>query len=134
MNRLHEVANALMNLLNDTLPDIPWQERVIGLQIPKELTGSFCCTGIDFKRVDKTTTECVAKYTVYIIDPTVNRVEPRNVETLALQIRDVLTKNNDLDGWAIDSVVDSIAFATAGGRNDVGAAIIEYTIIFDMEE
>lgn len=135
MNRLHEVANALNAILMDEVPEIPWVERVQGLNVPTELEGTFSCNGVTFSRSTVTSTECKADYVLYIIDPSEGKDDPRYIETLALKVRDVLSANSTLDNYATNSYVSGITFGTSrGGEGDISAAILKLTILFEIEE
>ena len=45
---LRQVSDALMAILSDRVPEIPWKAAVMGPSFPKGLTGFVCCDEVDY--------------------------------------------------------------------------------------
>ena len=135
MNRLHQVTDALMAILESELPTIKWQEKPVGAAYPTILTGTVSCGALKFERISKLDTNCSASFVIYLINPSkADADNPRKIEGLALDVQNILSKNSDLDGWASDCNVLNIVWGTAPGRVDIGMAVINITIDFDTEQ
>lgn len=136
MNRLHEVSDALMEILCDGLPGVPWTEKVQGPQYPNELSGTVSCGDVEFSDKSKFDTVCIANYNISIINPDeqTTKDNPRYIEELALNVQQLLASNFNLNGFADNGRVTHIYWGTAPGRSDIGMALIKYSVEFGMED
>lgn len=133
MNRFRMIANEIVEILKDEFPDMVWKSAVLGPSYPKELTGYVCCDTITFEPYSKKSRQALAVFTIEIICP-----NPKNkaddtqyIEDLAMEVKDVLCENRTIDGWAQDSCIDKIVFATPAGRPDIGIAIFSFTVEYE---
>jgi hypothetical protein len=130
-DRLHRISDELLAILKEEVPDIPWTESVIGPSFPQTLTGYICCDTVEYESYTKQAAAANALYTIEIICPDPQHMNSvRQVETLAIQVKDVLRKNGNIDGWALSSMVNRIVFATPAGMKHVGVAIMEFAVRF----
>lgn len=130
---LHQISDELMEILKDECAAIPWKSTVMGPTYPKELTGFVCCDSVEYEPFSKADTKAVAVFTVEIICPNPKTAEvgdTRAIEQLAMNVKRVLRKNNTIDGWAQDSSVDKILFATPAGIANTGVAVLQFSIQF----
>ena len=118
------------------MPEIKWEEKVLGAFFTKETTGLVYSDSMDFQNTGKTISKAKAVYGIDIIcpNPKGEELKTRPVENMALRVREILTKDYSLGGWALYSWVDRIIFGTPAGMNTVGRALIMYTVEFEMEE
>jgi hypothetical protein len=127
---LRKISDELEAILTDEIPAIPWKSEVMGPAFPKELKGFICCDSVDFSPNTKVSQIAEAEFTIEIICP--NPKDKANdttlVEDYAMQIKDVLQKNRSIDGWAQDSAVRKILFATPAGVSSIGIAIISFIV------
>lgn len=133
---LHNISNYLLEFLKQEMPEIKWEEKVLGAVFPKETTGLIYCDSLEFQNTGKTISKAKAVYGIDIICPNPKNTEPetRTIENMALNVRQILTKDYSLGGWALFSSVDRIIFGTPAGMNTVGRALIMYTVEFETEE
>jgi len=133
---LHNISNYILELLKQELPEIKWDEKVLGAVFPKETTGLIYCDSLEFQHTGKTISKAKAIYGIDIIGPNPKgeELKTRPVENIALRIREILTKDYSLGNWALYSSVDRIIFGAPAGMNTVGRALIMYTVEFEMEE
>lgn len=135
MPKLREVSDALEAVLEDLAPEIAWKQAVMGPTYPKKLTGYICCDKIEYDQETKTgEPQATATFALQIISPN-PKSDPTNttmIEDYATKVKGILDKERTLDGWALDSGVTSIQFATPAGMTNIGIAIIEYLV--KMEE
>lgn len=133
---LHNISNYILELLKQEMPEIKWEEKVLGAVFPKETTGLVYCDSLEFQNTGKTISEAKAVYGIDIIcpNPKGEELKTRPVENMALHIREILAKDYSLGGWALNSSVDRIIFGTPAGMNTVGRALILYTVEFETEE
>ncbi len=55
-------------------------------------------------------------------------MDAQYLEDLAMEVKDVLTENATIDGWAEDSNVDKVVFATPAGIVNIGLAIFSFIV------
>ena len=130
---LHNISNYILELLKQEMPEIKWEEKVLGAVFPKEMTGLVYCDSLEFQDAGKMMSKAKAVYGIDIICPN-PKLKTRPVENMALHIREILAKDYSLGGWALNSSVDRIIFGTPAGMNTVGRALILYTVEFETEE
>ncbi len=129
---LRQVSDAIAAILSDLVPSIPWQVSIMGPAYPKTTTGYICCDEVKYKPFAKDDDEAVAEFSLTILSPN-PKSDPTNttiIEDYAMKVRDVLNKNNKLDGWALDSSVESITFGTPAGISAIGVAVIQFLVKF----
>lgn len=132
---LRNVSEAIEAILSNEVAEIPWKTGIMGPQFPKELTGFICCDEIQYHALDKEESMVTATFAVQIICPN-PKDDPQNttaVEDYAMKVRQVLAKERKLDGWASDSYVDSITFATPAGTTSIGIAILKFVVNYEEE-
>lgn len=131
MPKLREVSDALEAILEDRASEIAWKQAVMGATYPKELTGYICCDKIEYSQVEKTgEPQATATFALQIISPN-PKSDPTNttmIEDYATKVKAVLGEERMLDGWALDSAVKSIQFATPAAVTNIGIAIIEFVV------
>ncbi len=131
MPKLREVSDALEAILEDRASEIVWKQAVLGPTYPKELTGYICCDKIEYSQVEKTgEPQATATFALQIISPN-PKSDPTNttmIEDYATKVKGVLDEERTLDGWALDSAVKSIQFATPAAVTNIGIAIIEFVV------
>lgn len=131
MPKLREVSDALEAILEDKVPEIAWKQAVMGPTYPKALTGFICCDKIEYNQTEKTgEPQATATFALQIISPN-PKSDPTNttmIEDYATKVKAVLGEERTLDGWALDSAVKSIQFATPAAVTNIGIAIIEFVV------
>lgn len=131
MPKLREVTDALEAILEDEAPEVRWKQAVLGPTYPKGLTGYICCDKIEYEQTSKAgTPQATATYAIQIISPN-PKSDPTNttiIEDYAAKVKEILDKERTLDGWALDSAVKSIQFATPAAVSNIGIAIIEFLV------
>ena len=130
---LRQVSDALMAILSDRVPEIPWKAAVMGPSFPKGLTGFVCCDEVDYEPFVKGDRIAEAVFGIQIIcpNPKGKETDTTLVEDYAMKVRRVLAEEWTLDNWAVDSTVNSITFATPAGLSSIGIAIIKYTVGYE---
>ncbi|AXB81780.1 hypothetical protein ACG98G_00205 [Megasphaera hexanoica] len=133
MNRFRQIANEITAILEDEFPDMTWKSAVLGPAYPKTLTGYVCCDTITFDPFTKSKKQASATFTIEVIcpNPKEKADNTQYIEDLAMEINDVLTENKTIDGWADDSRVEKIVFATPAGRPEIGIAIFTFTVEYE---
>lgn len=127
------VADALQAILEEEVPEVPWRYEVLGPVFPKDPTGFIACDEMNYKPFNKGDALAEATFGIQIIYPNPNKQQENaaNVEDLAVKVRRVLTNNNTLDGWAVDSTVERIVFGAAAGNNRIGTALLSFTVKYE---
>lgn len=130
MNRFRKIADEIQAILSEEFPDVVWRTAVLGPTYPKELTGYICCDSITFEPYHKIRRQASATFTIEIIapNPRGQEMDAQYLEDLAMEVKDVLTENATIDGWAEDSNVDKVVFATPAGIANIGLAIFQFTV------
>lgn len=130
---LRQVSDAIEAILEDKIPDIEWKAAVLGPVFPKTLTGYICCDSVDYNVDTKGADTAEATFAIQIIcpNPKENPEGTEYVENYAMQVRETLAEEWDLDGWARDSSVEKITFATPAGISSVGVAILEFHVQYE---
>ena len=129
---LRQVSDAIEAILSDMVPDIPWKTGIMGPAFPKSVTGYICCNGVRYQPFVKEDSESIAEFSLTIISPN-PAGDPGNttlVEDYAMKVRAVLDQEYTLDGWAVDSSVESITFGTPQGISTIGAAVLRFLVKF----
>lgn len=129
---LRQVSDAIAAILTDLVPEIPWQVSIMGPAYPKTTTGFICCDEVKYNAFAKDDDEAVAEFSLTILSPN-PKSDPTNttiIEDYAMRVRDVLEQERKLDGWALDSSVESITFGTPAGISAIGVAVIRYLVKF----
>lgn len=129
---LRQVSDAIEAILAELVPEIPWETGIMGPAFPKSVKGYICCNGIKYEPFVKTDPESVAEFSLTIINPNPAK-DPGNttqVEDYAMKVREVLDQEYTLDGWAVDSSVESITFGTPQGISTIGAAVLQFLVKF----
>lgn len=129
---LRQVSDAIEAILSDLVPDIPWRTGIMGPAFPKSVTGYICCNGVRYQPFVKEDSESIAEFSLTIISPN-PAGDPSNttlVEDYAMKVRAVLDQEYTLDGWAVDSSVESITFGTPQGISTIGAAVLRFLVKF----
>lgn len=127
------VADALEAILEDRVPEVVWKTAIAGPVFPKQLTGYLCCDSIEYSPYVKGESITEAVFLIEIICPNPKEAPDSTtpVEDIAMKVREVLAEERTLDGWAEDSSVYKITFATPAGMNATGAAILEYHVKYE---
>lgn len=129
---LRQVSDAIAAILTNLVPEIPWQVSIMGPSYPKAITGFICCDEVQYKAFAKDEDEATAEFSLTILSPN-PKIDPTNttiIEDYAMKVRGVLEQERKLDGWALDSSVESITFGTPAGISAIGVAIIRYLVKF----
>lgn len=129
---LRHVTDALEAVLEDRVKGIDWTVSIMGATYPKKTTGYIICDGVSYENFRKEEQIAKATFGIQIICPNPKKeVHTEIVEDLAMQVRQVLKEEYDLDGWVMDSSVNRVDFATAKGLPYIGVAIIEYEVKYE---
>lgn len=129
---LRQVSDAIAAILTDLVPEIPWQVSIMGPSYPKTTTGFICCDEVKYEAFAKDESEAMAEFSLTILSPN-PKSDPTNttiIEDYAMKVRDVLTKESKLYGWALDSSVESITFGTPAGISAIGVAVMKFLVKF----
>lgn len=128
MSRRTEVTEALLRILQDEAPEVSWNMAVTGAKRGKEVEGTVTCDRIRFEDEGKGEREATAEYSIYILDAR----SLESVDALADKVESILTANATLDNWATDSRVKMLVFGAPQGRPNVGLALIDFEVKFDV--
>ena len=130
---LRQVSDAIEAILADQVPEIEWKAAILGPVFPKTLTGYICCDNIEYGAFTKKEDLVEATFAIQIIcpNPKDDSEATAPVEDYAMKVRKVLADNWELDGWAEESAVKTITFATPAGMATVGAAILEFHVKYE---
>nr|DAI69138.1 MAG TPA: Minor tail protein U Alpha-Beta fold, VIRAL PROTEIN [Caudoviricetes sp.] len=128
---LRRIADAIEAILEDKVPEIPWQYAVLGPVFPKTLTGYICCNEIKYDPFVKSDNIAVADFAIQIICPNTQKGDATAVENYAMKVRETLGAERTLDGWAEDSSVQAIVFGTPAGSQNIGIAVIDFTVKYE---
>jgi hypothetical protein len=130
MGRRKEVEDAVLRILADEVSDVPWGAAVAGAKRGRSLEGTVACDRVSFKADAKDGREATAVFSVYVIDG----AGGGRAEETADKADAVLAANPTLDGWATDSFVRRMFFGVAQGKPEIGVALLELEVKFDMKE
>ncbi len=131
---LRRITDALLSILEDRVPDIPWKVSIMGATFPKKLTGFIICDEVRYSPYDKDERIAEATFGLQIICPNARGdTNTTVVEDYAMAVRNVLAEEYRLDDWAQDSYVESIVFGTAKGVTNIGTAVITYIVKYEEE-
>lgn len=128
MSRREEVTAAILELLEEEVPEVLWRTANAGAERNRQITGSINCDRISFTTDCKGEREATAQYTIYILDAS----SITGVDDIADRVDAILTANPDINNWATDSIVKEIIFGVAQGKKDSGVAIIIFEVKFDL--
>ena len=121
--RRKEVENAIMEILQEGVPEVSWTKLFKGFQREKGISGSLVCDHIDFEYDAKNQLVATANYSVIITDP--NNLD--TVDAIADTVFELLD-DDDLNGSVTIGEVKSINYAAAPNKSDAGAAILIYEV------
>lgn len=131
---LRNVSDAIQAILEDKVKDIEWKQAVMGPIFPKTLTGFICCDEVTFDPATKIEPLAKAVYGVQIVCPNPSKdTSTTLVEDYAMATMEALRGEPKLDGWAVDSNVESITFGTPAGNATIGIAIIKLSVMYELE-
>lgn len=132
MISLRQIANTLVEVLQQEIPEVIWQANVMGAQWPKILMGFICCDSIDYTVIAKDRLSGTARFTIEIIHPAPKEETPdiHVIEDYAQKVHKVLLSPwRGQDGTPLDAKVERIQFATPAGINTIGLAILQVQVI-----
>jgi len=131
---LRRVSDAIEAILGEKFPAVEWVQATLGPVFPKVLTGFICCDEIIYAPQTKLNPVTTAYFIIEIICPNpVREAADNEVEDLATAVREALSENDNLDGWAESSMVNRIQFGTPAGNASIGAALMELEVKFIEE-
>lgn len=105
----------------------------MGPSYPKAITGFICCDEVQYKAFAKDEDEATAEFFSDNPQPKPKErpYQHDNHRGLCYEsARHVLEQERKLDGWALDSSVESITFGTPAGISAIGVAVIRYLVKF----
>lgn len=119
---IDDYSAAIRELLEEAVPEIPWNEEVKGPALSNETEGTIAADKVTFSGQDKEDEEGVITFMIYIVVP--DQTENR-LETLSRKVRKVLNEADFMDGH-----VASITFGIAQGQRgrNPGTAVLEYLV------
>jgi hypothetical protein len=130
MGRRKEVEDAILRILADEVADVPWGSAVVGARRGRGPEGTVACDRVSFKADDKDGREATAVFSVCVVDG----AGGGRAEEIADGADAALAANPTLDGWATDSFVRGMFFGVAPGKPEIGVALLELEVKFDMKE
>lgn len=128
MSRREEVAAALLELLQEEVTEVVWQEAIKGVKRAKEVTGTISCDKVTYALDAKGEREATANYSIWVLDPN----SENGVDSIADKVDAVLTANPTINRWATDSMVKEIMFGVAQGTATAGLACIILKVQYDL--
>lgn len=119
---IDDYSAAIRELLEEAVPEIPWNEEVKGPALSNKAEGTIAADKVTFSGQDKEDEEGVITFMIYIVVP--DQTEIR-LETLSRKVRKVLNEADFMDGH-----VASIEFGIAKGQRgrNPGTAVLEYLV------
>ena len=98
---IDDYSAAIRELLEEAVPEIPWNEEVKGPALSNETEGTIAADKVTFSGQDKEDEEGVITFMIYIVVP--DQTEIR-LETLSRKVRKVLNEADFMDGmWRLSS-------------------------------
>lgn len=122
-SKRQEVESAMLDMLNEALPDITWSRIFKGFQREKGVSGSLVNDKTEFSYDAKDQLVATARYVIIVADA--DNLD--TVDDTADTIFELLDCD-DLNGTAIIGEVKSISYAAAPNKADAGAALIVYQV------
>lgn len=128
MSTRREVEEGLFSLLKDAFPQVHWNLERKGAARSAGLEGSLTCERVEFEWLDKQRKAATVTFSIFIIDAG-NQV---GADLLSDDIIEYLSENRTLGGLVFDSICNEVLYGQQQGRPDVSAALISFTVTYDV--
>lgn len=120
MSKRTEVTNALLRIVEEAVPSVPWSVNITGSNVSKNIEGTVSCDRVLFDQQARDLIIATATFSVYVVDMGASA----QIEDIGDTLFSALN-NSDLDGTCLRCDVNSIIYGAPRGNSKAMAMLIE---------
>lgn len=120
MSTRTEVTSALVEIIREAVPSVPWTVNVTGSNVSKGIEGTLSCDRVDFSQEARDIIFATATFTIYVVDMSGNE----EIEDIGDILFDALNCT-DANGTCLICSVKSIVYGAPRGNTKASALLME---------